>query len=106
MKRALLASSLLVLSATAVLADRIDDRQTQQWRRIEQGVHSGQLSWREARELRSEHARIGFMIRRARADGHINWREAQVIEAAQDAASRHIFAEKHDGQKGWYGRRW
>jgi len=106
MKRMILASAALLVTATGAFADRIDERQFRQHHRIEDGIRSGALTWREASQLRAEQMRIGRMIRIARSDGYISPREAREIEAAQDTASRYIFAEKHDrdtrGQRRWW----
>ena len=44
------------------------------------------------------------MERWAKRDGYVSREEARRIENAQDAASRHIRREKHDGQTTWWGR--
>jgi uncharacterized membrane protein YebE (DUF533 family) len=87
------------IAATPASADEFDARQYRQSARIEQGVRSGQLTRQEAFALRREHYRIAEMIRAARRDGRVDRFERNRIEAAQDAASRHIFFEKHDGEQ-------
>jgi uncharacterized membrane protein YebE (DUF533 family) len=103
---AAVAASLGALASTAS-ADTIDRRQFNQDRRIDQGVRSGALSREEARRLEVEQARIRDMERRAKADGHVDRYERFRINQAQNAASRHIYREKHDaegrGWRGWYG---
>lgn len=105
------------LAATPVLADEIDGRQARQIERIQQGVRSGQLTRYEAHGLIAEQRRIAEMERRAKRDGHVDRFERREIDAAQDRANRHIFAEKHDGdarprngygpRQGYWGyRRW
>jgi hypothetical protein len=42
----------------------------------------------------------------AKRDGYVSRDEARRIEAAQDAASRHIYRESHDGQTAWRRRVW
>ncbi len=90
------------------VGDKIDQRQANQQQRIQQGVRSGQLTWRETRHLQAEQARIAEMERRAKADGHVDRREAHRIALAQRAASAHIRQEKHDNQnrRGLWQRRW
>jgi uncharacterized membrane protein YebE (DUF533 family) len=102
-------TSLGALAATAS-ADSIDRRQFNQDRRIDQGVRSGTLTRGEALRLEAEQARIRELERRAKADGHVDRYERFRINQAQNAASRHIYQEKHDGQgrgfggwRGWYG---
>jgi uncharacterized membrane protein YebE (DUF533 family) len=96
--------------ATAASADRIDQRQANQERRILEGLRDGSLTRREAAQLEAEQARIRAMERAAERDGRIDRAERARIEAAQDAASRHIYAERHDAEtrgSGWNRwRRW
>lgn len=88
-------------------ANRIDRREAVQEHRIQQGLRSGELTRREYRQLEAEQARIREMERYARRDGHIDRREAAALERAQDAASRHIAHERHDGERrGPWFRRW
>lgn len=103
----------ITLAATATSAaahdyssrgDRIDNREARQAERINEGRRSGELTWWEAQKLRAEQARIHQMERWAKRDGYISREEARRIEAAQDAASRHIRQEKHDGQTRWWAR--
>ncbi len=98
----ILAGSLLAVMTTGALADKIDNRQTQEAARIQHGIRDGQLTVRETITLKSEQARIAAMERRAKADGRVTHREAAAIDRAQDAASRHIYQETHDSQKAWW----
>ena len=77
---------------------RIDQRQENQERRIEQGVQSGQLNQREAARLEKGQARVQTMENRAAADGKVTAKERARIERAQDKQSRRIYREKHDKQ--------
>ena len=110
MKSTLIATAIVLMTATGALADRIDQRQASEAQRIEQGRRSGQLTAHEYAQLKAEQARIASMERAAKADGVVTHREARAIENAQDAASRHIYQEKHDGetarQHHWYRRWW
>ncbi|MEQ1695801.1 MAG: hypothetical protein ABL901_08170 [Hyphomicrobiaceae bacterium] len=109
MKSALIATAIVLVSTTGALADRIDQRQANEAKRIEDGRRSGQLSGREYVQLKAEQARIANMERFAKADGVVTRHEARAIEDAQDAASRRIYQEKHDGdtaRRHWYRRWW
>lgn len=111
MKTIAIATLALVAFSSQAFAqsDRIDRREENQARRIEQGFRSGDLTRREARELQVEQERIHAMERAAKRDGHIDRREAAHIERAQEAASRHIAQERHDAERrgsGWGHRRW
>lgn len=93
------------------IQDRTDVRQARQAKRIQQGIRSGALTPAEVARLRQQQEYIRKLERDAERDGHISFGERRRIEAAQNAASRSIFAEKHDFQKrdghhGPRGRRW
>ena len=99
MKRTyIIATSLFAMMTTGALADRIDNREAAQEARIQQARRSGELTFREKMTLEREQAHIRDMERRARADGVVTRSEARAIDRAQDAASRHIYQESHDGQ--------
>ncbi|MDR7093485.1 hypothetical protein [Hydrogenophaga laconesensis] len=106
--RSVVAVGLMALGATAALAqgltagalqaERVDNRQDRQEARIEQGVASGELTRRETARLDAREARITRMEHRAEADGKVTGREAVRLERAQDKASRRIALQKHDRQ--------
>lgn len=76
----------------------IDQRQTNQEKRIDQGAASGQLTEREASRLNKQPEHINKMEDKAESDGVVTKRERAKVEHAQDRASRHIAREKHDRQ--------
>jgi len=78
---------------------RIDQRQANQDKRIEQGVKSGELTKKEAARLEKGQARVQKMEKKAMADGKMTKKEKARIEHAQDVQSRKIKREKHDKQK-------
>src|SRR5262245_19733322 len=67
---------------------RIDQRQENQQRRIDQGVKSGQLNKKEAARLEKGQARVQKMEDKAVADGKVTAKERAKIEKAQDRQSR------------------
>src|SRR4051812_2056502 len=77
---------------------RIDQRQANQERRIEQGEKSGALTGKEAARLEKGQARVQKMENKAVADGKVTAKERAKIEKAQDKQSRKIYREKHDRQ--------
>jgi hypothetical protein len=77
---------------------RIDQRQANQERRIEQGEKSGALTQKEAARLEKGQARVQKMENKAVADGKVTPRERARIEKAQNKQSRKIYKEKHDKQ--------
>lgn len=105
-RAALAALAVLGLSTVAASADTIDRRQSNQESRIQQGVRSGEINRWEYRKLETEQARIRDMERRAKADGYVSPHERAQIDRAQDAASRHIYQEKHDTDRRGFWRRW
>ena len=76
----------------------IDQRQTNQEQRIDQGIASGQLNEQEANRLNKQQGHIDKMEDRAKSDGVMTKKERARIGAAQNRASRHIAREKHDRQ--------
>lgn len=91
------AAALPALAQTSSTA-RIDQRQANQEKRIEQGVKSGELTGKEAARLEKGQARIQTMENKAVADGKVTKKERAKIEKAQDKQSRRIAKEKHDKQ--------
>jgi hypothetical protein len=77
---------------------RIDKRQANQERRIEQGEKSGALTQKEAARLEKGQARVDRMESKAAADGKVTARERARIEKAQNRESKKIYREKHDKQ--------
>ena len=102
MKQILFAVSALVLMTGISYAEAetpvIDQRQTNQEQRIDQGIASGQLNEREANRLNKQQEHVNKMEDRAKSDGVMTKKERARISAAQDRASRHIAREKHDRQ--------
>lgn len=87
------------LGASAFAGPTIVQRQHRQQARINQGVRSGELTRREAAELRAKEARLNRQIQRDRVDGGgLTAKERNKIDKLQDALSREITREKHDGQ--------
>jgi hypothetical protein len=78
---------------------RIDQRQANQEKRIEQGVQSGELNKKEAARLEKGQAHVQKMENKAVADGKVTNKEKERIEHAQNVQSRRIAREKHDQQK-------
>src|SRR5204863_521136 len=74
---------------------RIDQRQANQERRIEQGEKSGALTNKEAARLEKGQARVQKMENKALADGKVTAKERARIEKAQDhQPARAVFPVK------------
>ena len=104
MKVSTILAGLTVAATTAIAvapasADIIDRRQANQAKRIDQGIRSGELTRAEAARLKAQQAYIRELERKAERDGRVTRAEKARIQAAQNAASRSIYAEKHDAQK-------
>jgi len=101
-KMMLVVSAMTLMMSGMVFAQAetpvIDQRQTNQEQRIDQGIASGQLNEREANRLNKEQERVNKMEDRAKSDGVMTKKERVRIGAAQARASRHIAREKHDRQ--------
>lgn len=100
MKQMLLAVSAVVLMTGVAFAgdetSRIDQRQTNQEQRVDQGIASEQLNEREADRLNAQQGHINKMEEKAKSDGVMTKKERARIVAAQNRAARHLAREKHD----------
>ena len=83
---------------------RIDQRQQNQERRIQQGLSSGRLTRDEYRVLTREQRQIARMESRAMADDRLTYRERAEIERAQDQANQNIWRLLHDDDRYSYRR--
>jgi hypothetical protein len=106
----------LVLALTAVVAttglaaadpghNRIDQREAQQRAAIKDGRRDGSITFLEAWRLRREQARIATLEAKFKRDGGLSPSERRELRFAQDDASRHIYAERHnEAVRGWWWR--
>ena len=99
----LIAAGLIAALSTSALAsdlqDRVEDRQSYQMKRIEQGRKDGTVTWTEGIKLRAEQRRIEAAEQAFKSDdGRIDRQEFQQLKQMQDEASKHIFAESHDSK--------
>lgn len=86
-------------TAASTATPRIDQRQANQERRIDQGVASGQLTRREAHRLERQQGVIDRAEDRARADGKVTAQERARLHHMQDHASANVAGQKHDRQR-------
>lgn len=77
---------------------RVDQRQANQEKRVDQGVASGELTRREARKLNRQQSAINAAEDKAKADGTVTAKERHRLHKAQNHASRDIRRQKHDAQ--------
>jgi hypothetical protein len=85
---------------TTVATPKIDQRQVNQQKRIDQGVQSGALTGKEAARMQKRQDKIAAEEAAAKADGKVTKGERRKIRAHQDNASRAIAKQKHDKQHG------
>lgn len=99
---AITAVAALALPAAAAQAQRgyqsINQRQDNQFRRIEQGVRSGALTRGEAQRLRGEFRSLDRLEGRYRASNGLSAGERRDLDRRFDALSRRIREQKHDRQ--------
>lgn len=74
-------------------------RNVNQQQRIEQGIRSGELTNKEAGKLEGGQSRVSRMESRAGADGNVGPKEQRRIQNSENKQSKHVYREKHDGQK-------
>jgi hypothetical protein len=97
------AVALLTLTGASVWAQtpttpRVDQREANQEKRIEQGVASGALTSRETLRLEREQKRVAAAEAQAKGDGTVTAAERKRLHKLQNAASRDIKHQKHDAQ--------
>ena len=92
------ASAQTAASAPGANTPRIDQRQANQEKRIDQGIASGQLTTRETRRLEKEQAHVNMAEDKAKADGSVTAHERTHLTKMQNHASRDIYRQKHDAQ--------
>ena len=75
---------------------KIDQRQVNQEKRIQQGVASGAVTPKEASMLEKEQNKIQSAKVAAKADGKVTKAERRKLHRAQNRASAHIKRHKHN----------
>ena len=77
---------------------KIDARQANQEKRIDQGVASGALNSRETARLDARETKIESDKLAARADGKVTGAERRKLRREENRTSRAIHRQKHDAQ--------
>ena len=88
----------LLAAAQTTSTPRIDQRQSNQDARIDQGVQSGALTQKEAARMEQGQTHVQNMENKAMADGKMTGKERARIEQAQDNQSKRIHRQKNDRQ--------
>ena len=100
MKKSVLAAAAALVATTGIAsAHGINQKQANQYSRIEQGRQTGKITWTEGLKLRAEQKRIAHLEALYRSDGYLSPSERRQLRATQNNASEHIAHEKHDGWK-------
>ena len=77
---------------------RYDKRVERQQSRIRQGVKSGELTRKEAKQLRQQQKKIAKLAHKFNRDGYLSKHERKKLEKKQDKASNRIYRLKHNDQ--------
>lgn len=77
---------------------RLDQRELNQEKRIEQGVGSGQLTPRESQRLAARENHLDQAETKAKADGQVTSAERHRLHRIAAKDSRAIRRQKHDAQ--------
>lgn len=102
-----LATALTTVFATQAFAQpapatpntpRIDKREANQTKRIEQGKASGALNDKEAARLEKGQSNVATAEAKAKEDGVVTKKEKAKIAHKQDVQSKRIAVQKHDKQ--------
>lgn len=78
---------------------KIDQRQVNQEKRIDQGVASGALTPKETAKLEKRETRIAADKAVAKSDGKVTKAERRKLKREENRASAAIKRQKNDGQK-------
>jgi len=84
--------------AAAQVTPKATKTQVKQTSRIVHGVANGELTRREAKNLKRQQKHIQKEKRIAKADGIVTKRERAHIRHDQKVANRSIYRQKHDAQ--------
>lgn len=77
---------------------RVDQRQENQLRRLEQGVASGSLTAHEAHRLERGQQHVANVEAQVKSDGVVTRQERGRLHHAEGVQSRRLYVQKHDRQ--------
>jgi tellurite resistance protein len=78
---------------------RIDQREANQQKRIDQGVKSGELTNKEANTLQRRQDRVNAAEANAKADGKVTPQERRKLRRMENRNSKAIYNKKHNERK-------
>ena len=85
--------------SSCAMASSINERQSNQQNRIEQGVYTGELTQKEANILGRQQVKTHRKEARFKSDGTFTVKERARIHRDLNRNSRNIHRQKHDGQQ-------
>ena len=88
-----------LFSSACAMAGCINERQSNQQDRIQQGVYSGELTQKEANMLGRQQVKTHRKEARFKSDGNFTVKERARIQRDLDKNSRKIHSQKHDEQQ-------
>jgi uncharacterized protein HemX len=92
---------LAAIGTSAIAAGPVNVRQANQERRIDAGHRSGKLTRAEEARLNAEQRSIKRLEAQLKArHGRLTAADKRLIHSRQEAANRHILAQKGDAQRG------
>lgn len=84
--------------AAGIETPRVDKRQENQERRIQQGVDSGRLNEHEANRMNRTQNRIERSEEAAKSDGVVTRKERARLHHQQKRANKRIYRNKHNAR--------
>lgn len=96
MKKYFILGAFLLAAGLISAQTTTDQKQQNQKARIKQGVTSGELNRKEAKQLRRQQKNIRKTERRVNADGVVTAKEQAVLDRKQKKASKNIYRKKHN----------
>ncbi len=95
---ALIAAPVAAFAAPRPLPHHINQRKTEQQKRIAQGVKSGQLTPGETAHLEHQEAGINKEESgmRAQDNGHLTAQDRETLNKQQNVESKRIYTDKHN----------
>lgn len=84
---------------TNAMASGINERQDNQKMRIKQGIHSGELTKREAVHLSRQQVKTQRKEAYFKSDGRLTKKERVILQRDLTKNSAKIYKQKHDGQQ-------
>ncbi len=98
MKRIIIAIGAITIFSTVAFCEtpRVDQRQVNQSKRIEQGIANGRLNARETNIVQAQQNNISTHETRVKSDGIVTKRERINLHRHQNRANRTIKRAKHN----------